>query len=56
MGYEGKGEEWTIEKMTTIADHDTQLVKEVDAGVKNQIWMVGKNNRFWEMLDWTLGF
>jgi len=24
------------EKMTTIADRDTQLVKEVDAGVKNQ--------------------
>ena len=36
MGYEGKGKEWTIEKMTTIADRDTQLVKEVDAGVKNQ--------------------
>jgi len=33
--------------MTTIAYLDTQLVKEVDAGVKNQLW---------EMLDWTLGF
>jgi len=39
--------------MTTIADRDTQLVKEVDPGVKNQ-WKfewLEKNNRLWEMLD-----